>query len=156
MAADAIHSASQTTIFRHILVPTDGSESSVAAGRMAVRLATVHGARITFVYVIDDSVVEGLMRASRRTETQVRDELEQKGLHYLHYLMRLAASAGVMSAQETRFGKPYHEIHVLARARGVDLIVMGRASHPRPQQLRIGDVTTRVLDRSPCPVLVVQ
>ncbi len=146
----------QTAIFGHILVPTDGSEASVAAGQMAVRLAAAHKARITFVYVVDDGVIDELARVSRRTESQVRDELEQKGLHYLYYLMRLAVNAGVVSEQETRHGKPYHEIHVLARERRVDLIVMGRASHSRPQQLRIGDVTTRVIDRAPCPVLIVQ
>jgi nucleotide-binding universal stress UspA family protein len=154
--ADTSHLTEQTSIFGHILVPTDGSEASVAAGHMAVRLAAALGARITFVYVIDDGVIDGLVRASRQTENQVRAELEQKGLHYLHYLMRQAVSAGVMSAQELCHGLPYEEIHRLVRERRIDLIVMGRVSHQRPRQLRIGDVTSRVLDRAPCPVLVVQ
>ena len=156
MSTDTHHPIEQMTIFHHILVPTDGSEASMAAGQMAVRLASTQKARITFLYVIDQGVIGELAHASHRTNAQVREELEQKSRHYLHYLMRQAVSAGVMSAQETRCGVPYHEIHALARGRGIDLIVMGRASHPHPQQLRIGDVTTRVLDRAPCPVLVVQ
>ena len=35
--------------FHHILAPINGSQSSVAAGRLAVQLTALHRAQITFV-----------------------------------------------------------------------------------------------------------
>ncbi|MBC7261302.1 MAG: universal stress protein, partial [Chloroflexi bacterium] len=54
------------TLFRHILVPTDGSQPSVIAGKLAIQLALLHQAQITFVYVVDDTVVEELASVSGR------------------------------------------------------------------------------------------
>ena len=41
-------------MFNNILVPTDGSDSSQHAVRMAVQLAKTHQARITGIHVIPD------------------------------------------------------------------------------------------------------
>ena len=39
-------------MFRHILVPTDGSALSLKAAKMAVQLAKVHGSKITAIHVM--------------------------------------------------------------------------------------------------------
>ena len=41
-------------MFKHILVPTDGSDRSEQAARFAVDLAKVHGARVTGIHVVPD------------------------------------------------------------------------------------------------------
>ena len=41
-------------MFKNILVPTDGSEQSQRAVRMAIDLAKLHGARVTGIHVIPD------------------------------------------------------------------------------------------------------
>jgi len=97
-------------IFRHIMVPTDGSKPSVAAGRLAVRLAAVHRARITFVYVVDDTVVEELAGESGRMAKQIQHELEVTGQRYLNYLSRLATNANLTSNQVIRYGLPYGDV----------------------------------------------
>jgi nucleotide-binding universal stress UspA family protein len=142
------------TIFRHILVPTDGSEASVAAGQLAIRLAAVHRARITFVYVVDDSVVQQLADASGMLAQQMREELETTGQRYLNHLIRLAAQAGQKAEQVVRHGEPHAEITSLARQLGVDLIVMGRVGQRGPRRILIGSVTERVLEYAPCPLLI--
>ncbi len=146
----------ERTLFRHILVPTDGSQSSVAAARLGVRLAVLHRARITFVYVVDDTVVEDLAGASGRVAQQVQSELEATGQRYLDYLSRLAADAGLTSNQVIRHGMPYSEIADLAQEEGADLIVIGQVGRHGPRRVLIGSVTERVIERAPCPVLVVK
>ncbi|MCD6552415.1 MAG: universal stress protein [Anaerolineae bacterium] len=143
-------------IFRHIMVPTDGSKPSVAAGRLAVRLAAVHRARITFVYVVDDTVVEELAGESGRMAKQIQHELEVTGQRYLNYLSRLATNANLTSNQVIRYGLPYGEIANLAREEEVDLIVIGQVGRHGPRRILIGSVTERVIEFAPCPVLVVK
>jgi nucleotide-binding universal stress UspA family protein len=142
------------SIFQHILVPTDGSQLSVAAGQLAVRLAASQGARITFVYVVDTAVVDHLTTTSGKLVQQVRQELERTGQRYLDHLSRLALKAGLQASQLIRHGTPYGEIESLVREQKVDLIVIGQSSHRGPRRVLVGSVTQRVIEYTPCPVLV--
>jgi len=148
--------AETQALFHHILAPTDGSRPSMTAGRLAVQLTTLHRARITFVYVVDDTVVEKLAGASGRAAKRVQSELELSGQRSLDYLSRLASEADLTSNQVIRHGLPYKEITNLAREQGVDLIVIGQVGCRGPRRILIGSVTERVTEHAPCPVLVVK
>jgi nucleotide-binding universal stress UspA family protein len=148
--------AHNPSLFHHILVPTDGSEPSIKAGMLAVRLATCHGARLTFVYIVDDTVAGGLADASGQELRQVQGSLEQGGQRYLNYLSRLAAEAQLQSSQSIRKGEPYEEITALAREQKVDLIVIGQVGRRGLRRVLIGSITERVIEHAPCPVLVVK
>ena len=143
-------------LFHHILVPTDGSQHSIAAGRLGVQLAALHQARITFVYVVDATVAQKVAGASGEEATQVQSELELSGQRYLDYLCRLASEANLTSNQVLRHGVPFSEITDLAREQGVDLIVIGQVGGGGPRRILIGSVTERVIEHAPCPVLVVK
>jgi nucleotide-binding universal stress UspA family protein len=148
--------AETVAIFQHIMVPTDGSEPSIAAGRLGIRLAAAHRSQITFVYVVDAAVVEQMMTVSGGTAQQVARELERNGQRYLDYLSRLAAEDGLETSQVIRHGVPYSEIEALAREARIDLIVMGQVGHRGARRILIGSVTERVIEHAPCPVLVVK
>jgi nucleotide-binding universal stress UspA family protein len=148
--------AERPTIFTHIMVPTDGSQPSVAAGQLAIRLATTHHARITFIYVVDTSVVEELASASGKIAEQVKHELALNGQRYLDHLSRLASKANLVVEQVIGYGTPYSEIESRAREQSVDLIVIGQVGHRGPRRILIGSVTERVIEYAPCPVLVVK
>jgi nucleotide-binding universal stress UspA family protein len=143
-------------LFHHILSPTDGSEPSLAAGQLAVHLAVFHQARLTFVYVIDPTVVADLARLSGRRTSQVQSDLEISGRRCLDHLFRVAAEANLASNQMTRYGMPYQEIANLAREQDADLIVMARVGRHGTRHILIGSVTERVMEHAPCSVLVVK
>jgi nucleotide-binding universal stress UspA family protein len=143
-------------LFHHILAPTDGSQSSVTAGRLAVQLTVLHKARITFIYVVDDTVVEELASVSGRVAKRVQSEVELSGQRSLDYLSRLASEADLTSSQVICHGVPYREITNLAREQGVDLIVVGQVGSRGPRRILIGSVTERIIEHSPCAVLVVK
>jgi nucleotide-binding universal stress UspA family protein len=142
--------------FQHILVPTDGSQLSVVASQLAVQLAALHRARVTFVYVVDTAAAEKLASASGQTVQRVTHELESTGQRYLKHLSRLAIDANLAIDALICHGTPYKEIERLARERAADLIVIGQVGQRGPRRILIGSVTERVIEYAPCPVLVVK
>jgi nucleotide-binding universal stress UspA family protein len=143
-------------LFHHILVPIDGSQSSVVAGRFAIRLAAAQRARITFIYVVDANVAKELMSASGRVANQVNRELEFSGQRYLDYISQLAENADLNTEQAILHGVPYVEIADFAKRQDVDLIVIARVGFNGPRRILIGSVTERVIEHAPCPVLVMK
>jgi nucleotide-binding universal stress UspA family protein len=144
------------SLFNHILVPSDGSQSSLAAGRLAISLAKQHQAHVTFVYVVDNKIAEELSVSLHKPIKQTQEDLANSARQYLTYLSRLAISANVTTDQITRYGMPYIEIEKLAREKKVDLIVIGQISHRGPRHMLIGSVAQRVIENAPCPVLIVK
>jgi nucleotide-binding universal stress UspA family protein len=142
--------------FHHILVPTDGSQLSVVAARLAIQLAAFHQAGLTLVYVVDTSVVEALAERPEKMADRVEKELALTGQRYLNYLSRLAHNAGLEPNEIIRYGVPYREIARLAQEQNVDLIVIGQVGQRGPRRILIGSVTERVIEYAPCAVLVVK
>jgi len=142
--------------FTHILVPTDGSETSINAGRLAIRIAVTCSVPITFVYVVDSAIADEIAEATSKAAETVHRELEAKGRRYLDYLSRLAQDRGLQTGQVIRHGIPHSEIANLAREQSVDLIIIGQVGRRGPRRVLIGSVAERVIEYAPCPVLVVR
>ena len=144
------------TPFSHILVPVDGSDASIHAGRVAIRIASTHSIPITFMYVVDSAVADRIAATSSGSDASVRQELEDKGRRYLDYLVAQAQNKGLQAEQMIRHGIPQKEITRLARELGVDLIAIGQGSRSGPRRAQIGSVAARVVEYAHCPVLVVK
>lgn len=145
------------TPFSNILVPTDGSETSINAGRLAIQIAATHHTKLTFVYVTDANVASEVAAATSKPRDLVCENLAASAHRYLDYLARLATNYGLTANTVVRHGTPYVEITELAREIGADLIVIGRVSGKGTQRLgRIGAVAERVIQYAHCPVLTVR
>lgn len=138
-------------MFKHILIPTDGSEASERAIRHGLALASEHRSRVTGLYVIADKHV-----ASGWSESLAAPgDAEAIAARFLSVVAREAEAAGVPCECYSVHGEvPAEEIVAAAEQRGCDLIHM--ASHGRVgiAELLIGSVTSRVLHDSKVPVLV--
>lgn len=146
--------------YRHILVPTDGSEISERAVEQAVSLAAALGARLRVLHV-QVSFPISLVGVGELVEPSTVDALlaatQQRSETILGEAMARAAAAGVEAEQSLLVNpQPHQAILEEARTHGCDLIVM--ASHGRRglEGLLIGSETQRVLTQSSCPVLVVR
>ena len=148
--------AERQGIFQHILAPTDGSGPSVAAGTLAIGLAALQHACITFVYIVDTVVTDEIKDVSGKTVSQVQRELARAGQRYLDHLARLATEAQLETNQVLRHGTPHVEIVGLAGEQDVDLIVIAHVGRRGLRRFPIGSVTERVIEYAPCPVLVVK
>jgi nucleotide-binding universal stress UspA family protein len=142
--------------FSHILVAVDGSDASIHAGLVAMRIAGNHQIPITFVYVLDRAVVGRIAATSTLCDEEVCQELEEKAQSYLDYLATQARRKSIKTDQVIRRGIPHSEITSLAQELGVDLIAIGQGSRSGPRRSLIGSVAARVVEYAPCPVLVVK
>jgi nucleotide-binding universal stress UspA family protein len=144
-------------LFRHALVPIDGSEPSLQAVQMALRVMGLCPAcKMTVLYVIDRLVLAELVRFSKRSEKEVEAELEEQARRYLELARKEAEQQGVSAECRIRRGDPFEEIIAMASNLRADLIIMGHAGRRGTARVLIGSVTQRVLDYAPCPVLVMK
>lgn len=146
-------------MYKHILVPTDGSKLSEKAIKIAARFAAASGARITAIHVVPEGVptlfsgerLYGSGVLGRQYQELVKSEAN-KALAVVEIEAEIAgvAYASVRAVAES----PWRAILRAARSRHCDLIVM--ASHGRSgvKALALGSQTTRVLAHSKIPVLV--
>ncbi len=141
-------------LFKNILVPADGSQLSIVAGRLAVGLASATNARITLVYIIDDKVVSEIVSMYKKPKSQVVEEMRLKGLQYLEYIAQIARLSDLETEQVVLTGVPYVEIESLVRNHDIDLVVMGQIKDKNSRGFLIGSTTQRVIENVRCPVLV--
>lgn len=145
-------------MFKHLLVPTDGSALSERAIQMAVALARESEARLTVLHVIPEFHVFAYgPEMLPDTEKRFLEVARQHANDYLGSATQAAAEAGVeCETVATTQAHPYEAIVSVAKQRNCDLIVM--ASHGRSglRARLIGSETQKVLTHSNIPVLVVQ
>lgn len=145
-------------MFKHILVPTDGSPLSQGAVRKAVALAAESGARITAFYAKPEAplpqYIEGIQIDQRLQEHYERAS-EEHAQQILDFAEGLCRDAGVPCTKlSVSSDSPYEAIISAATSSGCDLIFM--ASHGRRgiAGLLLGSETNKVLAHSTIPVLV--
>jgi nucleotide-binding universal stress UspA family protein len=143
-------------MFKHILLPTDGSKFSEAAIRKGVEFAKSAGAKVTGFHVTPQFHV-----FTYRTEMleDTREEFARDSRahaeKYLAVIQKAAKDAGVACEVAYVNGDHPHEAIIkAAQERGCDLIMM--ASHGRKgvQGMLLGSETQKVLTHSQIPVLV--
>ncbi|MBI5790861.1 MAG: universal stress protein [Rhodocyclales bacterium] len=145
-------------MFKHILVPTDGSQLSGDTVKRAIDFAKETSARITFFFAKPDYPVafygEGAL-IDPTTPDKFAEMAEQQAREILTAHEASAKAAGVSSASVTSISDiPYEAIIAAAEKVGADLIFM--ASHGRRgiSGLLLGSETQKVLTHSKIPVLV--
>ncbi|THF63676.1 universal stress protein [Pseudothauera nasutitermitis] len=147
-------------MFRHILVPTDGSMLSNIAVRQAAQLAAETAAKLTVVYVKppypdvrygESGVIAPI------TPARFREFEEKEAQRILGLARNLCMEAGVAcTALSAEGDEPSRTLLQTARNHDVDLICM--ASHGRRglRRLLMGSETHKVLTHSAIPVLVLR
>lgn len=145
-------------MFKHILVPTDGSALSESTVARAVSFAKEAGARITFFYAQPDFPMpiygEGAL-IDPTTPEQFSKSAAAEAEAILAKAKGAAEAAGVAADCDTTVNEvPYEAIIDAADRHGCDLIFM--ASHGRRgiAGLLLGSETQKVLTHSKTPVLV--
>lgn len=145
-------------MFKHILVPTDGSDLSRKTAERAVSFAKEANARITLFFAKPEYPIayfgEGAL-IDPTTPEKFAEMADQQADEYLREIEQLCQSASVPCQRATATSDlPYEAIIAAAEAAGCDLIFM--ASHGRRgiSSLLLGSETNKVLTHSTIPVLV--
>jgi nucleotide-binding universal stress UspA family protein len=146
-------------MYKHILVPTDGSKLSLAAAKAAAKLAKVLGAKVTSLYVIEPYMppmqVDGAAFYPSNGAKEYEKATRKSADAALAKVKAAAAATKVPFEGVATIGaSPWAQIIDTARKSRCDLIVM--ASHGRRglEALLLGSETQKVLTHSKVPVLV--
>jgi nucleotide-binding universal stress UspA family protein len=145
-------------MFKHILIPTDGSNVAAKAIGAGVRLAAEMGAKVTGFhaqqprplhlhvdgYAVEKDLIAELDRRSHqfaeRCVAQIGDAARADGVAF--------------EAVVVKSIRPYEAIIQAAQERNCDAIFMASHGHRGLDGLLLGSVTQQVLTHSTIPVLV--
>lgn len=143
-------------MYKHILLPTDGSALSTGAIEGAMGLAKALGAKVTGVTVsagFHTFALDPLMVSD--TAEQYKKDCEERAERFLGVVTAAANAARVpCDVEHVIADHPYEGIIATAMSKGCDLIYM--ASHGRKgvSAVVLGSETHKVLTHAKLPVLV--
>jgi nucleotide-binding universal stress UspA family protein len=143
-------------VFKHILLPTDGTAAAHPAIDACLRFAREIGARVTALHVAPALHIftyePGVTESVRQTVLKDRELHSKK---YLDDVARRAASAGVpCESLLVTSDFPHEAIIEAARAQQCDLIAMTSHGRGGIRGLLLGSETQKVLTHSAIPVMV--
>ncbi|HXZ95986.1 MAG TPA: universal stress protein [Burkholderiales bacterium] len=145
-------------MYKHILLPTDGSPLSERAVESGIQFAKAVGARVTGLHItprFSVTPLKGWAHGTSKPRARLQEIFNEHAKQYIAVIQKKARTAGVRcQCLRVPGGSPYEEIIKTARNKGCDLIYM--ASHGRKgvSAVVLGSETVKVITHSPIPVLV--
>jgi len=145
-------------MFKHILIPTDGSSISAKAVKAGIALAKEQGARVTGYHAVEP-VPARLYGEGYVTERRVVADFERRqretARKHVAAIERAARKAGVPFHPLVETARtPYHGIVEAAKKRDCDLIFMSSHGHTGLMRMALGSVADKVMTLSNVPVMV--
>lgn len=137
-----------------ILLPVDGSDSSLEAVRFAIQLVR-NGLQATFVLanVQEPTYLYEMVLAP---DADVLERVSgAAGSHSLEAAQALLQSAGLTFEREVASGDPGHVLVDVIERYQCDAVVMGARGMGALRQALLGSVSQSVLHDSPVPVTIV-
>jgi nucleotide-binding universal stress UspA family protein len=132
-------------MFKTILFPIDMSAEAQQAATLAAELARQHQSELVLVSVVEthedpDHPAQASPEAVAQLLTQAQEMFTEKG---------------IQTKAVEREGQPAFVICDVADEIEADLIIMGCRGIGLIEEAKAESVTTRVINLSPCPVLIV-
>ncbi|OGA03598.1 MAG: hypothetical protein A3I00_06080 [Betaproteobacteria bacterium RIFCSPLOWO2_02_FULL_64_12] len=147
-------------MFKHILIPTDGTELSEKAIRQGIAFAKSIGARVTAFHAAPRyhhvTLQEGAFKAVDLPMHREFDEQDKaRAETFLEIARKAAREAGVPCESLVEINNfPHEAIIKAAQEKGCDLIFMASHGKSTISALLMGSETVEVLTHSSVPVLL--
>lgn len=143
-------------MFKHILLPTDGSDLSLRAVKFGIELAKTCGARVHALHVVAPyHTIAYMAEVLAATEITYTKDAIVRAEKYLAEVQRMAGEAGIACSTEYVFNdRPHEAIIKTAREQHCDLAVMASHGWRGLTRLLLGSEVHKVLLESEIPVLV--
>ncbi|MEO0535020.1 MAG: universal stress protein [Cyanobacteria bacterium P01_A01_bin.123] len=135
-------------MFKTILFPVDMSPEAQQAASVTAELVQLHQSKLIIVSVVEQATPEQPIAHPEQTSTQAVAAL-------LGQVKALFAAKGIACETIEREGQPAFVICDVADEINADLIVMGCRGIGLIEDAKAESVTNRVINLSPCPILVV-
>ena len=135
-------------MFKTVLFPVDQSREAREAAEVVSHVVKKYGSRLVLLSVLEESDSEESPNPEAMMSPDAIAEL-------LKSAQSLFAQQGITADTMSRSGMPAFTICDVADEIGADLIVMGCRGLGLTDEGASESVTNRVINLSPCPVLVV-
>ena len=147
---------------KKILIPVDGSPTSVKAAEKAAVLGKLIGGELIFISVINMPSEEKYAYFGMKVEKQFTSnrkemlaKLIQEETKMLKIVVRNLDTGDLKVTQKVLVGRTAAEIIKIAEEEKIDYIFMGRRGFSPVVRFFVGSVTQKVISAAPCPVVVV-
>jgi nucleotide-binding universal stress UspA family protein len=142
---------------KHVLVPTDFSETSDVALKYGKAFAAAFGATLHIVHIIEEPYGQPwAVEAYGFSLAALQDEWIKEAKSRMDKILSEDERKSMTAVTTTVLGHPVMEILRYAKENAVDLIVMGTHGRGPLGHVVMGSVAERVVRKSPCPVLTVR
>jgi nucleotide-binding universal stress UspA family protein len=146
-------------MYRHILIPTDGSELAERGVMNGLALAKSLGAKVSLIAVEEPfdwlSVSETQVERALGELAKYAEQIKKHATSVLNRAANAAKQAGVSyDTIQVENKQPYQAIIAAAKDKGCDLIVMSSHGRSGLSGVLLGSVTNKVLSHTKIPVLV--
>ena len=146
----------QTILFKNILVPSDLSNKSFHAFKIALDMAKKYDSKITILTCIQLDTWHHKFYDSR-ADDQLLKKQKKSIIPHIEKLENLANKSNIsMKSQILRSVSVVKDITTYAKSRKFDFIVMGSHGRTGIDKLILGSVANGVLQKSSCPVLIIK
>ncbi|MDI6728281.1 MAG: universal stress protein [Thermodesulfovibrionales bacterium] len=136
-----------------ILVAHDGSKSSDKALKKAVELAINFNASLTVLAVIPELYLTELSDVDRN---RIFEALSRETAEAMEKIRKSLSGKSMEVKTLIRQGDPAEKILETAQKMKVDMIVTGSHGRHGTKKFLLGSVSSKIVDYSKCPVLVVK
>jgi len=148
-------------MFKHILLPTDGSPLSDKGVQRGIAFAKEIKARVTTMHVVPQFRVladDEMLPSAGSLRQRLIDEAQVRGKRIIEKVAKRAKTAGVRCncIIVPPGGLIYEKIIAVARKQKCDLIFMSSHGRRGLSSVLLGSETSKVLTHSKIPVLVIR
>ena len=144
-------------MFKHILVPVDGSSTAQLAVDKAISLAQAFGSRVTAIFVIDPYPFTGVGTDFAYGQAEYLSAATAEANAAIKAAKSMFEKAGVsVETSVVEAHAAWRGVVQAAESGQADLIVMGSHGRSGLEKLVLGSVTQAVLSHTRLPVLVVR
>lgn len=152
ISLDCAH-AKEDTFMQKILVAHDGSKASDKALKKSIELALHMRGSLTILTVVPELYLTELTDVDRN---KISESLTREATDSMEKVRKSLSGKSIDVKTLVRQGDPAEKILETAQKMKVDLIVTGSHGRHGTKKFLIGSVSSKVVDYSKCPVLVVK
>jgi nucleotide-binding universal stress UspA family protein len=155
-----------SSIFRKIMIATDGSKCSMLAADKGIELARLSGSKVYAVYVVstadlfsidgDYSSSMGVNPNWESTYEVMYEALKKQGQQAVKYIKDLGERKEINVETVLLEGHPADELIRYAEEEKMDIVIMGTVGKTGLDRLLLGSVTGNLGRHSKVPVMVVR
>jgi len=142
-----------------ILVYIDGTDTCITAAQYSICLAKAFNCRLHAIYVVDEKILDDLMRAKIFIKEEALDyemDLEEDGKRYLRHVSELAKAKGIECETILVRGEVNAEVVNKIKELGIDLLVMNELEEAASRRDTFFDEKERIMRKCPATVVIVK